>query len=84
MGFRRLNIAVDCQSPAEIEQAQAILDEISNILRLKASDLIQKAPLIRKNQAVISEMLKKVITSDGKNIVSKLMSIVPLFTKIKT
>ena len=84
MGFRRLNIGVNCESAEEVEQAQAILDELSNILRLNAADLIQKAPLIRKNQSVISEMIKRVVSSNGKNFLSNLISAASLAAKIKT
>ena len=79
MGFRRLNIAVDCENPKEMEQAQIILDELSTILRLNAKDLIKSAPMIRKNQSVIFEIFKTISTGGAKSIAS----IIPLAFKIK-
>jgi len=65
MGFRRLNIAVDCNSNEEQVEAQKILDEISNVLRLKADELILNAPMIRKNQSMLIGIFRKVTSNPG-------------------
>ena len=83
MGFRKLNIAVNCESQKEVEQAQAILDELSAILRLNASALIEKAPLIRKNQSVIYQMFHKVANGEG-SIIKNAMAAASLAAQIKT
>jgi len=85
MGFRKLYIAVNCETADEVQKAQEILDELSAMLRLNAKDLIEKAPLIRKNKVVISDALRKILSSNGKNFIGNLVSVGgTLLMKLKT
>jgi hypothetical protein len=79
MAFRKLYIAVDCNSLQEEQEVQKILDELSNILRLKGSELITNAPMIRKNQNLIREMFQTIQRNGMKGIIS----LVPLAMKFK-
>jgi len=79
MGFKKLTIAVNCKDAKEQAEVQSILDELSNVLRLEATDVISAAPMLRKNQSVIYKMFKT-ISSGG---AGKIMSIIPLAFQIK-
>ena len=79
MGFKKLTIAVNCNNIEEQQKSQTILDELSNILRLNADDLIKAAPLIRKNQSVIFKMFKTISAGGAKSIAS----IIPLAFQIR-
>jgi len=79
MGWKRLNIAVDCRDDAETQQVQQVLDELSGILRLNGGDLLSAAPMIRKNQGVIREMFNKIVKGGIKNIAS----VIPLAMQFK-
>ena len=79
MGFKRLNIAVNCNSEQEQREVQTILDELSNILRLDAGDLIKNAPMVRKNQNII----RQIFTTISKGGTKGIMSIIPLVAQFK-
>ena len=59
-GFHRLTIAVNCENEQEIAQAQAILKELENALRLDAKDLMRLAPVVRKNQTKLRAIFDKI------------------------
>ena len=86
MGFKRLNIAVNCNSEQEQRQAQAILDELSNILRLDATTLMDFAPVIRKNQSIILQAIStvKAEAKKGSGKLKIISAITPLAMQIKT
>lgn len=79
MGWKRLNIAVDCRDEQEKEQAQILLDELSNVLRLNASEMIANAPMIRKNKDLIGQMFRKISTGGVKGIAG----VIPLALQFK-
>jgi len=79
MGFKRLSIAVNCNSEQEQREAQSILDELSNILRLEASDLINNAPMVRKNQ----NLIRQIFTTISKGGMKSIASIIPLAMQFK-
>ena len=62
MGFKRLNIAVNCETEKEKEIVQKVLDEWSNILRLEAKDIIKIAPFVRNNQGRIRGLFDKLLS----------------------
>ena len=79
MGFKRLNIAVNCKDENEQKQAQTTLDELSNILRLEASDLINYAPMVKKNQTII----RQIFTTISKGGIKSIASVIPLAMQFK-
>lgn len=66
MGFRRLNIAVDCANEAEKQAVQDVLDELSNILRIKGEWVIKSAPLLKKHQSIIYRSVKTIGSTEAK------------------
>jgi len=85
MRFKRLNIAVNCNSEQEQHQAQIILDELSNILRLDATTLMSFAPIVRKNQSIISQTISivKEEVKKGSGKLKIISAITPLALQVK-
>jgi len=80
MGFRKLNIAVDCKDDLEQQEVQKILDRFSNILRLNGQEVILNAPIFEKNIGVIREIIS---TMKEKGLNKGILSILPLIMKFK-
>ena len=77
MPYKKIIIAVDCDSEKEQQMVQAIAQELSELLHLKAKDLIEFFPILKKNKALIYTAIKTV-SQEGKKGVLKLF---PLLMK---
>lgn len=75
--YKKVIIAVDCETEQEQQKVQEIAKELSEMLHLKASDLIQFYPLLQKNKALLYATIKTV-SQEGKKGILKL---VPLLIK---
>lgn len=64
MAYKRIIIAVDCASQEEAVAVQAAAKRISEIFRLKGSDIISIYPMIEKNGSLIISSIRT-ITQEG-------------------
>ncbi|MBR3591033.1 MAG: hypothetical protein IKK89_04765 [Alistipes sp.] len=72
MAYKKIYIAIDCQSDAEVVAVQDFGKELSQLLQLKASDVLKIAPMVRKNSALLIKTAK-VISSEGAVGVAKMI-----------
>lgn len=56
MSWKPIVIMVDCQNEKEQKAVQQTFDKISGVLKLQGKTVLEKAPLIEKNQAVIRQL----------------------------
>lgn len=77
MAYRKIMIAVDCDTDAEQQKVQNIAQDLSETLRLKAKDLINFYPTLQQNKGLLYTAIKT-ISQDGKKGLFKL---VPLLMK---
>ena len=77
MSYRKVFIAVDCDSEQELQMVQNIAKEISGSFSIKANDVINFYPFVVKNRALLYSAVKTV-ASEGKKGVMKL---VPMLLK---
>ena len=75
MAFRKIYIAINCESDAEALAVQAFAKEVSQMFQLRAIDVLKVAPLVRKNGSLILNTIKT-ISAEGMKGVAK---IVPYF-----
>lgn len=75
MAYRKIYIAVDCQTDAEVAAVQNFAQEASQMLRLKSSDILRLAPAIRKNRDLIAFTIRSIATDGIKGV----MKAVPYF-----
>lgn len=75
--YKKIIIAVDCENEQEQQEVQRIARELSEVLSLKAKDLIGFFPLLQKNKALLYTTIKTV-SQEGKKGILKL---VPLLIK---
>lgn len=75
MAYRKVYIAIDCDSDAEALAVQAFAKEVSQMFRLNAKDVLRLAPTVKKNGALIVYAVKT-ISAEGMKGVAK---IVPYF-----
>lgn len=75
MAYRKIFIAVDCQSDAEVENVQQFAKELSQMLQLKGADVLRLAPALRKNRDLMSHTIRT-IAADG---LKGVMRIAPYF-----
>ena len=72
MAFRKIYLAVDCNSDQEVEAVQQIAKEVSETFRMSAKDLISFYPFLRQNKALLYSAVKTV-SKEGKKGVMKLI-----------
>jgi hypothetical protein len=77
MAYRKVIIAVDCETDQEQMMVQNIAKEISGTFNIKAKDLINFYPFVVKNKALLYSAVK-MVASEGKKGVMKL---VPMLLK---
>lgn len=77
MGYRKIVIAVDCNSDQEQQKVQEIAQEVSQTFKIKASNLISIYPLIKQHRNLIYTTIKTISTEGKKG----LMKLVPLLIK---
>lgn len=77
MSYRKVFIAVDCDSEQELQMVQNIAKEISGTFSIKAKDVISFYPFVVQNRALLYSAVKTV-ASEGKKGVMKL---VPMLLK---
>jgi hypothetical protein len=64
MAYRKIIIAVDCASDAEAVNVQAAAKRMSEMFRLRGSDVLAIYPLVEKNGDIISNVIRSV-AQDG-------------------
>lgn len=64
MAYRKIIIAVDCANDAEAVNVQAAAKRMSEMFRLRGSDVLAMYPLVEKNGDVISNVIRSV-AQDG-------------------
>lgn len=72
MAYRKIIIAVDCDTEQEQMIVQNIAKEISGTFDIKAKDLINFYPFVKQNKALLYSAVKTV-ASEGKKGVMKLI-----------
>ena len=77
MAYKKITIAVDCENEAEQQRVQEIAKDLSEILRLKARDLIGFYPTLQKNKGLIFSVVNT-ISKEGKK---GLFKIVPMILR---
>lgn len=70
--YRKVYIAVDCESDAEFEQVQNVAKVMSNIFRFRGSDMLAMYPIVTKNGEVISATVRT-IAQEGMRGVAKML-----------
>lgn len=72
MAYRKIIIAVDCNSDQEQQLVQSIAQEISSTFRMSGKDLINFYPFVKQNKAILYSAVKTV-AKEGKKGVLKLI-----------
>lgn len=62
MAYRKIYLAIDCQSEEEVAQVQNFAKEISGLFQLQARDIIKISPSVRKNSSLIVRAIKTIST----------------------
>lgn len=63
--FRKIHIAVDCDTEEEYRAVQKIAQEISSVMRITAKEFIAVYPEVKKRYGIISSA-KQAIKEKGK------------------
>lgn len=77
MAYKKIIIAVDCDNEQEQQLVQAMAKEISETFRMKAKDLINFYPMLKKHKGLLYTAIKTV-SQEGKK---GLLKLVPLLIK---
>ena len=77
MAYKKVIIAVDCENEEQQKVVQAMAQELSETLQLKAKELINFYPVLQKNRGLIYTAINT-ISKEGKKGLFKL---VPLLMK---
>lgn len=77
MAYKKVIIAVDCDTEQEQQIVQRIAQEVSQTFKLKARDLINFYPVLQKHKGLLYTAIKTV-SQEGKKGIFKL---VPLLMK---
>jgi hypothetical protein len=72
MAYKKIIIAVDCETEQEQQQVQIIAKELSETLQLKAKDLISFYPTLQKHKGLLYNAMKT-ISQEGKMGLVKLV-----------
>lgn len=72
MAYKKVYLAIDCQNEEELAAVQVFGKELSQIMQLKASNVLRIAPMVRKNSALILKAVR-VISSEGATGVAKMI-----------
>lgn len=70
MAYRRIIIAVDCASDAEVANVQAAVNRMNNVFRVRGSDVLAISPLVEKNGDVIAAVMRSVAQDGLKGLAS--------------
>lgn len=77
MAYKRVILAVDCENEKEQQKVQEIAKELSEVLHLKAKDLVEFYPILKTHRALIYNSIN-IISKEGKK---GLLKLVPLLMK---
>ena len=77
MAYKKISIAVDCETEQEQQRVQEIAKELSEMLRLKAKELIEVHPVLQKNRNLIFTAMQ-IISKEGKK---GLLKLIPLLMR---
>lgn len=75
--YKKIIIAVDCETDKEQEIVQRIAKDASEMMRVKASDIIKFYPVFQKNSGLIVSAFRA-ISAEGMRGIAR---IVPMFIK---
>lgn len=76
MAYKRIFVAVDCASQEEAVAVQAAAKRISEIFRLKGSDIISIYPMIEKNGSLIISSIRTIAQEGMRGVMRILPSLV--------
>mgnify|MGYP003483640341 FL=1 len=77
MSYRKVFIAVDCDSEQELQMVQNIAKEISGTFSIKAKDVTHFYPFVVQNRALLYSAVKTVANEGKKGV----MKLVPMLLK---
>ena len=77
MAFRKIVLAVDCETDQEQQLVQNMAQEISETFRVSAKDLIGFYPILRQHKSLLYTAIKTVAKEGKKGI----FRLVPLLMK---
>ena len=77
MAYKKVIIAVDCETDQEQQLVQAIAKELSETFRLRARELINFYPVLQKHKALLYTAMQTVGREGKKGI----LKLVPLLMK---
>lgn len=77
--YRKIYLAIYCESDEEQQQAQRVAEDLSKTFRLSAKDLVGMHPLIVKNGQLIGSAVRT-ISQEGVSGVAKML---PQLMKMK-
>ena len=77
MAYKKVILAVDCENEQEQQMVQTIAKELSELLHLKAKDLIEFYPILKTHRALIYNSIN-IISKEGKR---GLLKLVPMLMK---
>lgn len=77
MAYKKISIAVDCENEWEQQKVQDIAKELSQVLALKAKELINFYPVLQKHKGLIYTAINT-ISKEGK---MGLFKLVPLLMR---
>lgn len=72
MAYKKIMVAVDCDTEQEQQLLQVMAKELSETLRLKAKDLISFYPVLQKHRGLIYSAMQT-ISREGKKGLLKLI-----------
>lgn len=70
MAYRKIIIAVDCSTDAEAANVQAAAKRMSEMFRLRGSDILSMYPLVVKNGEVLGNVVRTVARDGLRGIAS--------------
>lgn len=68
MAYRKIYLAIDCQTDEEVAQVQAFAKEISSLYQMRGRDILKLAPAVRKNGGLIARTIKTISTEGAKGV----------------
>lgn len=81
MAFRKIIIAVDCDSDVEAARVQAAAKMISEQFRLRGGDILALAPTVEKNGVVISSAIRTISREGMSGVVKMIPYLIKNFKK---
>jgi hypothetical protein len=81
MSYRKIIMAVQCDTEEEKEQIQRIAEDISRSFKIKAKDVIKIYPLFQKNSSLIINSMRTISANGMKGIAQVVPSLIKNFKR---